>query len=155
PPRTRSVSASGWHYTPEDAPSLGTSSTSSMTAPRNSRDEPAPAPPGSSSHPASAICHLRHNSSLGHLPGLPLLTTVPADLKQGGCSMRPCILITLSLTAGMARASCPKTVPGTHTEMTRLSEQIRQLDQAYHERGDPLVSDDIYDQARLRRQRSQ
>src|SRR5690554_5524392 len=89
-------------------------------------DEPAPAPPGSSSHPASAICHLRHSSSLGHLPGLPLLTTVPADLKQGGCSMRPWILITLCLTTGMARASCPETETGTHTEMTRLADQIRQ-----------------------------
>src|SRR5690554_235509 len=148
PPRTRSVGASGRHSTPEAAPSLGTSSTSSMTAPRNSRDEPAPAPPGSSSHPASAICHLRHNSSLGHLFGLPLLTTVPADLKQGGCSMRPWILITLCLTTGMARASCPETETGTHTEMTRLADQIRQWDQAYHERGESPVSDDIYDQAR-------
>src|SRR5690554_6569037 len=156
PPRTRSVSASGWHYTPEVAPSLGTSSTSSMDGlAGRTADELAPAPPGSSSHPASAICHLRHSSSLGHLSGLPLLTTVPADLKQGGCSMRPWILITLCLTTGMARASCPETETGTHTEMTRLADQIRQWDHAYHERGESPVSDDIYDQARLRLQRWQ
>ncbi|NLC01587.1 MAG: DNA ligase B, partial [Pseudomonas formosensis] len=69
--------------------------------------------------------------------------------------MRPWILITLCLTTGMARASCPETETGTHTEMTRLADQIRQWDQAYHERGESLVSDDIYDQARLRQQRWQ
>src|SRR5690554_7470274 len=118
-------------------------------------DEPAPAPPGSSSHPASAHCHLRHSSGLGHLPGLPLLTTVPADLTQGGCRMRPWILITLCLATGMARAGCPETDTGTRGEMTRLADQIRQWDQAYHERGESPVSDDIYDQARLRLQRWQ
>lgn len=69
--------------------------------------------------------------------------------------MRPWILITLCLTTGMARASCPETETGTHTEMTRLADQIRQWDQAYHERGESPISDDIYDQARLRLQRWQ
>src|SRR5690606_28251517 len=156
PPRTCSVSASGWHYTPEVAPSLETSSTSSMGGlAGRTADEPAPSPPGSSSHPPSAICHLRHNSSLGHFPGLPLLTTVPADLKQAGCSMRPWILITLCLTTGPARASRPETEAGTRRERTRGADQIGQWDQAYQERGESRVSDDVYGQARLRLQRAQ
>src|SRR5690606_5587357 len=94
--------------------------------------------------PVSATC-----------PDLPLLTTVPADLTQGGCRMRPWILITLCLATGMARAGCPETDTGTRGEMTRLADQIRQWDQAYHERGVSPVSYHSSDQARRRQHASQ
>src|SRR5690606_6657543 len=77
------------------------------------------------------------------------------DLKQGGCSMPPWILITLCLTTGMARASCPETLTGTRGGTTRLADEIRQRDQASRVRCESLGSDDIYDQARLRLQRWQ
>ena len=47
----------------------------------------------------------------------------------------------------LAQAACPD-----QDSVDQLSQQIRQWDQAYHEQNRSLVSDDIYDQARLRLQ---
>ena len=66
--------------------------------------------------------------------------------------MRPWIIISLCLAVPLVGADCPEPGAATHAEMTRLAGQIQQWDQAYHERGQSLVADDIYDQARLRLQ---
>ena len=54
------------------------------------------------------------------------------------------------LTINLAQAACPD-----QSSIEQLSQQLQQWDRAYHEKGRSLVSDDIYDQARLRLQRWQ
>lgn len=61
------------------------------------------------------------------------------------------VLVALAgMTINLAQAACPD-----QDSIEQLNQQIRQWDQAYHEQGRSLVSDDIYDQARLRLQRWQ
>ena len=66
--------------------------------------------------------------------------------------MRLWILVSLWLTGQAVAAECSARY---HADMVRLAEQVQQWDQAYHEQGRSLVTEDIYDQARLQLQRWQ
>lgn len=66
--------------------------------------------------------------------------------------MRPWIIIALCLAGRLAVADCTQPSEQTHAEMTRLAAQLQQWDRAYHEQGQSLVADEIYDQAKQRLQ---
>lgn len=64
--------------------------------------------------------------------------------------MRPWIFIVFCLAVRLAGAACVEPTDQSRAEMAHLSEQLQQWNQAYHEQGESLVADDIYDQAEQR-----
>ena len=62
--------------------------------------------------------------------------------------MRPWMIMLLCLAGPVASADCPEPTEPTRAEMSRLAERLQQWDRAYHEQGQSLVADDIYDQAK-------
>ncbi|MFA5678487.1 MAG: NAD-dependent DNA ligase LigB [Pseudomonas sp.] len=66
--------------------------------------------------------------------------------------MRPWIFIVFCLAGRLASADCPEPHEQTRTETIQLAEQLAEWNRAYHESGQSLVPDDIYDQARQRLQ---
>ena len=64
--------------------------------------------------------------------------------------MKRVLAVLACLGSTLAQAACPD-----QDSIEQLTLQIQQWDRAYHEQGRSLVSDDIYDQARLRLQRGQ